>query len=102
MVKSTNPTPCLTRKDLVKYIADRMPQLPPRDVRAMVDFFIKDITHQAQAGNSVLLTRLGTLQQVEKTARPGRNPKTLEPCVIPARKRLKFSFVPNLTQRKDI
>ena len=98
MVKSTN----LTRNDLVKYIATQMPHLSVDKVRSMVEFLINDMTTQALAGNSVLLTNLGTLQQVEKTAREGRDPRTLEPYIISARKRLKFSFVSKLTQRESI
>ena len=66
----------------------------------MTDSLLEDMLLLAKEGRVVQMTHLGKLKQVTKKARPGRNPKTQEECIIPARKRLCFSFVPKLNTKE--
>ena len=86
-----------TRKDLAEYVRQRVEGYTVNEMQAMTDGLLEDMLILAKEGRVVAMTNLGQLKQVTKTARPGRNPKTKEKCIIPARKRLLFSFVSKLT-----
>ncbi|WP_394230738.1 HU family DNA-binding protein [Shewanella colwelliana] len=86
-----------TRRDLAKYVRLRTEGYTTNEMQAITDDLLEDILTLAMEGRVVSIKNLGQLRQVTKTPRPGRNPKTKVECIIPARKRLVFSFVPKLT-----
>lgn len=91
-----------TRMDLAEYVNQRVTTgRTTKKMKAITDDLLEDILTLAMEGRVVGIKNLGQLKQVTKTARPGRNPKTKVECIIPARKRLIFSFVPKLTFKES-
>jgi DNA-binding protein HU-beta len=65
--------------------------LPKKTVATVVDALTREIiTSVADNGTRVRLPGLGTFELVETPARTGRNPRTGEPMVINAKRRLRF------------
>lgn len=64
-------------------------------IKAMLD----TITEALAEGKRAFLPGLGTLTPVPRAERTGRNPKTGETCIIPARMGVKFAAAKRL---KDI
>ena len=90
----------LTRSDIAQYVEGKMPHLTTDKTLKMVKFLLDDMMERAQEGREVHLAGFGKLKQVTKTERIGRNPKTGEPHIIPARKRLTFVFSNRLTPNR--
>jgi nucleoid DNA-binding protein len=89
-----------TRKDLAEYVSHSIDGYTLNQVKAMTDSLLEDMLLLAKEGRVVQMTNLGQLKQVTKKARLGRNPKTKEECIIPARKRLYLSFLPRLNAKE--
>lgn len=89
------------RLDLARYVHERTEGYTLKEIQGMTDGLLEDILALAQDGRVVSLKNLGQLKQISKAARMGRNPKTKEEHLIPARKRLTFSFSPKLTHKED-
>lgn len=61
-----------------------------RDAKVFVDEFFEEIRAALARGEEVKLSGFGSFTLREKAARPGRNPKTGEAAVIPARRVVSF------------
>ena len=61
-----------------------------REAKDMVDQFFEEIRSTLAAGEDVLLSKFGHFKVRNKPQRPGRNPRTLEPVAITARRVVTF------------
>ena len=66
----------------------------------LVDLVFSEIAESLIRGEEVKIANLGTFKILEKNARMGRNPKTGEAAVIPARR--VASFKPSAGLRKKM
>lgn len=80
----------MNKQQLIAHIAGET-GLPIRQVRLMMDHLLQAATQTLQQGESLTLKNFGSLRPQRQQERPGRNPKTGEPALIPARTTVKFS-----------
>ncbi|MCL2331042.1 MAG: integration host factor subunit alpha [Proteobacteria bacterium] len=89
----------ITRADLAESIRSSF-GLTLADAYKLIDVFFSEISESLMRGEEVKIARLGTFRILEKSARPGRNPRTGEPKVITARRVV--SFRPSAEFRKKV
>ena len=65
-------------------------------LQPVADFWIYEIIETLKTGEEIKLSSFGNFVVREKTARPGRNPKTGEEVTISARKVVTFKAGPKL------
>ena len=79
----------LTKSDIVEDLNNKI-GLNKREAKELVDMFFNDIKNLLSEGHDVKLSGFGNFQLRNKSARPGRNPRTGEDVEIPARKVVTF------------
>jgi integration host factor subunit beta len=80
----------MTRYNLA-YTMAHILDIPGYKAAPLVDAFLKALTKNLQDGMTVELRGFGTFTPIIKKARGGtRNPRTGEPCPLPARPGIKF------------
>jgi integration host factor subunit alpha len=79
----------LTKRDLINQLAQKLDYSQP-EARSHVDAFVESIIEILANGNHLKISHLGDFIQQDKSARPGRNPKTGEPYEVSARRVVKF------------
>lgn len=79
----------MTKTDLINEIAAKA-DLTKKDAKAALDATLESISQALANGDKIQLIGFGTFGVVEKPERKGRNPRTKEEIVIPARKVVKF------------
>jgi integration host factor subunit alpha len=89
----------MTRADFAENIR-RAFGLTLADSYKLIDVFFSEISESLVRGEEVKVAGLGTFKILEKSARPGRNPKTGEPKIITARRVV--SFRPSTEFRKKV
>ena len=94
-----NELPTLTKAELAELLFDQI-GLNKREAKNMVDALFDEIRYALERGEAVRLSGFGNFQLREKSARPGRNPKTGEEIPIAARRVVTFHASPKLTVRK--
>lgn len=67
--------------------------------REFVDDMFGLISAQLASGESVKLAGFGTFLVVTTKSRPARNPKTLDPVIIPERRTVKFRISDQLKKK---
>lgn len=67
-----------------------------KDIKAIIDATITEITTQLSQDNTVRLSGLGAFSVKTRAAREGRNPKTGEALSIPETKVVRFSVTKSL------
>lgn len=75
---------------LVHAIVDKT-GLSKKDVEAMLESMVDEITRELSAGNKVTLTGFGTFKVSNRAAREGINPQTKQKITIPAMTVPKFT-----------
>ena len=65
--------------------------LKKKDVEVAVTAFINISSESLANGEKVQISGLGSFEVKTKAERPGRNPKTQEPIIIPESKSIAFS-----------
>ena len=85
----TDPAPTITRADLAEHLVATGAMTRKTAVNAIGDL-IAAIAHHLCTGAAIHLKGLGRFEIVATAERPGRNPKTGVPAVIPAGRRVKF------------
>ena len=83
--------PTITKKELVDRIAERT-QSKHATVKAVVQQFLDEINSELAKGNRLEFRDFGVFEVKEQAARTAKNPKTLEPVEVPARRRVKFKM----------
>lgn len=89
----------MTKAELVNNIFEKAkaerepgtPHLTKADIERVLDLQGDVVGADLAKGGSTKLPGLGTLAPVQRKARNGRNPKTGEPLMIPAKLVVKFS-----------
>jgi len=79
----------ITKKELIDNLVDRM-GLSARGSKALVVAFFDTIRETLASGEGVKLSGFGNIEVLDKRPRPGRNPRTNEPCEITARRVVSF------------
>jgi len=79
----------MNRSDLIKKMADRL-LLEKEDARTFIKIWEEEVEKALLQDGFVMLMDFGTFTLWEQTARPGRNPRENTPCMIAARKSVKF------------
>ncbi|ANQ53460.1 MULTISPECIES: HU family DNA-binding protein [Thermosipho] len=80
----------MSKKELVNKVAEKMPELKKKDIKAVIDAVFETITEALSNGEKVQLIGFGTFEVREAEERTGVNPRTREKITIPARKVPKF------------
>jgi len=79
------------KKDLVDRIAEST-QVKNALVKAIVQNFLDEIISELTKGNRLEFRDFGVFEVKKRAARKAKNPKTLEPIDVPARRRVKFKM----------
>lgn len=80
----------MNKQQLITHISDET-GLPLHQVHLVMDHLLQAATQTLQQGDSLSLRGFGSLRPLRQQDRPGRNPRTGEPALIPARITVKFS-----------
>jgi len=80
----------LTKADLIDSLSGEF-ELSKRQVGEMIDMLLDEIKSALQAGDKVQLIPFGSFVVRDRKKREGRNPKTGEKLMIPARRVPAFS-----------
>lgn len=80
----------VNKDTLVHAIVDKT-GLSKKDVEAMIEVMLDEITRELTSGNKVTLTGFGTFKVSKRAAREGINPQTKEKITIPAMTVPKFT-----------
>tara|TARA_B100000683_G_C12482396_1_gene551875 strand:+ start:759 stop:1076 length:318 start_codon:yes stop_codon:yes gene_type:complete len=75
--------------------------LPKSEAQAFVEAFFNAVSDALCSGQDVKLSGFGKFKLREKTARPGRNPLTMEDVMIEARRVVTWRQGPKLSERID-
>ena len=79
----------LTKSDIVEDLNNEI-GLNKREAKELVDMLFDDIKNLLSEGHEVTLSGFGNFQVRNKSARPGRNPRTGEDIEISARRVVTF------------
>ena len=90
----------LTKAEMAELLADKM-GLSRREAKDLVEVFFEQITQALIAGREVKLSGFGNFELKDKSARPGRNPKTGEEVDISARRVVTFKSGQKLRRLVD-
>lgn len=103
--------PAMTRSELIQALASRFPQLLTKDAEVSVKEILNGIARTLSAGGRVEIRGFGSFQLNYRPARRGRNPKTGEVVMVPAkvvphfragkelREHLEWQSMPEVQQR---
>jgi nucleoid DNA-binding protein len=80
----------INRETLVGAIVEKA-DMTKKDVEAVLECFMDEVTKQLQQGNKVTLTGFGTFKVSDRAAREGINPQTKAKIQIPAMTVPKFT-----------
>lgn len=79
----------LTKSEMINHLMDEL-SMTRQESRMFVDTFFAQIADSLKAGYHIKLSGFGNFELKEKTARPGRNPKTGEAVTVSARRVVTF------------
>jgi integration host factor subunit alpha len=93
-------TGTITKAELSDALFDQV-GLNKREAKDLIDSFFETICKSLEAGVDVKISGFGNFQLREKSARPGRNPKTGELVPISARRVVTFHASQKLKDKVD-
>jgi len=79
----------LTKADIADLLVSKL-HMHKRDAKDFVDLFFEELRAALESGSSVKLSGFGNFELRDKSARPGRNPKTGEEIPISPRRVVTF------------
>ena len=79
----------LTKAEIVDQILNNV-ELSQQEAKDFVDAFYEEIAYSLEQGQDVKLSGFGNFTLHDKSARPGRNPKTGEEVLIAPRRVVTF------------
>ena len=82
LMGSVGFTPSMIKSQLIARIAEQNPHLRERDVEAVVNTILMQISDALVAGDRVELRGFGVFTVKARNARTGRNPKTGEAVAV--------------------
>ncbi|MBX0310838.1 MAG: integration host factor subunit beta [Sulfurihydrogenibium sp.] len=80
----------MTKYDLVQATRKQFNDVSPSQVSEIIDYVFEVMTRTIASGERVTIPGLGVFGVKERRARKGRNPRTGEEIVIPAKKVVVF------------
>ncbi|MCE7506180.1 integration host factor subunit alpha [Polynucleobacter sp. IMCC30063] len=89
MNQTSHAHPTVTKNELSEALFDQV-GLNKREAKDMIDAFFDRIAESLEAGVEVKISGFGNFQLRNKSARPGRNPKTGQQIPIDARRVVTF------------
>ena len=90
----------ITKAELSDALFDHV-GLNKREAKDLIDSFFETVGQSLQSGVDVKISGFGNFQLREKSARPGRNPKTGELVPISARRVVTFHASQKLKDKVD-
>lgn len=93
-------TGTITKAELSDALFDQV-GLNKREAKDLIDSFFEAICKSLESGVDVKISGFGNFQLREKSARPGRNPKTGELVPISARRVVTFHASQKLKDKVD-
>ncbi|MGK2849090.1 MAG: HU family DNA-binding protein [Minisyncoccota bacterium] len=78
-------------KDTLVHALMNKTELSKKDVEAVLECMVDEITAELSSGNKVTLTGFGTFKVSDRAAREGINPQTKAKITIPAMRVPKFT-----------
>lgn len=88
--------PAMTRADLIELLASRFPGLVAKDSEISVKLILEAIGDALVRGNRVEVRGFGSFSLSYRSARTGRNPKSGNAVMVPAK------YVPHFTVGKEL
>lgn len=88
----------MNKKELVDVVAENT-GVVKKDLKPVVELVFDKIVEAVLSGEKVSISGFGAFKLVERAERQGRNPKTGEKLVIPARKAVKFAPAKELKEK---
>lgn len=85
----TLDTPALTKAQLSVMLFDQL-GLNKREAHEFIDAFFDMLFNELVEGQEVKISGFGNFEVRNKSARPGRNPRTGEDVIIPPRRVITF------------
>ncbi len=89
----------MTKRDLIKNVAQAYPRFALREVEVMVDAFFASLTAALRRGERVELRGLGIFGVKERRAREGHNPRTGQGVRVAAKRVPFFKVAKELRAR---
>ena len=80
----------MNKKELIDIAAEKTTELRKKDLTQALNLITEVISEELADGGEILLVGFGTFSVREAKEREGRNPKTGDVLIIPARKVVKF------------
>ena len=90
----------LTKADFAESLFDEL-GLNKREAKEIVELFFEEIKSSLEQGKQVKISGFGKFELLDKTGRPGRNPKTGEEIPITARRVVTFRTGQKLKARVE-
>lgn len=91
----------MTKSELISNLAARFPQLLVRDAEMATTAILEAITHTLASQQRVEIRGFGSFSITERPGRIGRNPKTGEQVIVPAKKASHFKAGKDMRERVD-
>ena len=79
----------MNKQELINRMCD-LSTLKRKEANEFLSLLESILTEEIREGNHICLQNFGTFVLWHQSARPGRNPKTGTPCLIPPRLSVKF------------
>ena len=76
----------MTKSELINLLAAKNPNLYLRDIEAIVDTIIEEMSAALERGDRIELRGFGAFSVKEREARVGRNPRTGESVKVPPKR----------------
>jgi integration host factor subunit alpha len=88
-----------TRATLCEAVAEKDPFITKTLARSILDAMLEEIAAALVNSETVKLRNFGTFTVRDKRERLGRNPRTMEPAKITARRSLRFKASPAVVKK---
>ena len=89
----------MTKSELIARLAEQNPSLYHRDLEQLVNTVFETITKALEDGDRVELRGFGAFSVRERKARIGRNPRTVEPVNVDAKRMPFFKMGKGMRER---
>ncbi len=91
----------MTKSELIAVLANRFPQLALRDADVAVKTMLEAMTQSLANGQRIEIRGFGSFSLSQRASRVGRNPKSGERVIVPAKQVPHFKPGKGLRERVD-
>jgi integration host factor subunit beta len=92
----------MTRSELIDRLAGRHPQFTAKDVDLAVLNILDGLSNALAQGNRIEIRGFGSFGLIQRLPRQGRNPKTGEIVLVPAKRSPRFKAGKDLRERVGV